>query len=131
DGNTLAWIVGEKTVVVQDVGADREIFRFQAEDRAYRLAFSPDGTTLVVGGDRKRIHRLQVPSGTELPALEGHRAGTYPVVFSRDGKLIASGGSILDAEIHLWDAATGKEVRRWPTDTYGVGALAFSPDGKT
>jgi RNA polymerase sigma factor (sigma-70 family) len=131
DGNTLAYAVGQDTVVVRDVPTDKERFRFQAEERAYRLAFSPDGRTLAVAGDPKMIHRLEVATGKELPALEGHRGGTYPVVFSPDGKLIASGGSYNDGEIHLWDAGTGKEVRRWLAHRYGVGVLAFSPDGKT
>lgn len=131
DGNTLAWSVESTTVVVQDVVRDRELFRFTVEERAYRLAFAPDGQALLVGGERKKIRRWQVPSGKELPALEGHVGGTYPVVFSRDGKRIASGGSHLDAAIHVWDAATGKEVRRWPSQTHAVGALAFSPDGTT
>ncbi len=131
DGNALAYAIGQNTVVVRDVPADKERFRFKAEERAYSLAFSPDGQTLVVAGDPKKIHRLEVATGKELPALEGHRGGTYPVVFSADGKLIASGGSYNDGEIHLWDAVTGKEVRRWLAHTSGVGALAFSPDGKT
>jgi WD40 repeat protein len=57
---------------------------------------------------------------------------------SPDGKLIASGGK--DWCIRLWDAATGKEVRRieapagftdpeW--DPISIVSLDFSPDGKT
>ncbi|HEV3256015.1 MAG TPA: LpqB family beta-propeller domain-containing protein [Gemmataceae bacterium] len=131
DGKTLAYAVGEKTVVVRHVPGDQELFRFQAGDRAYCLAFSRDGRTLIVGGEPKKIRRWHVPTGKELPPLEGHTGGTYPVLFSPDGKLIASGGSYLDGEIHLWDAETGKEIRRWLAHTYGVGSLAFSPDSKT
>jgi RNA polymerase sigma factor (sigma-70 family) len=48
-------------------------------------------------------------------------------VFSPDGRTLASGGP--DGVIHLWDPATGEEVRRMG----GPGrvlALAFAPDGQ-
>ena len=44
------------------------------------------------------------------------------VIFSRDGKLIASGGDAL----RLWNVQTGEEVE---TFDIGVYSLAFSPDG--
>jgi RNA polymerase sigma factor (sigma-70 family) len=130
DGHTLAFAINSTTGVVLDVPSGKEQFRFQAQERAYRLAFSPDGKMLAVGGEKKKIRRWDVAKGEELPALEGHRGGTYSVVFSPDGQWLASGGSYGDPNIHLWDAATGKELRHWSSGAYGVGALAFSPDGK-
>ena len=44
------------------------------------------------------------------------------VVFSRDGKLVASGGQTL----RLWNVQTGEEVESF---NIGVDSLAFSPDG--
>ena len=44
------------------------------------------------------------------------------VVFSPDGKLVASGGEAL----RLWDVQTGEEVESFDIDVY---SLAFSPDG--
>jgi RNA polymerase sigma factor (sigma-70 family) len=129
-GKILAFTLDQTTVVVRDLPGARELFRFDVADRAYTLAFSPDGKTLVVGGGQKVLRR-QVPAGTELPALEGHTHATYPVAFSPDGKLIASGGSYLDGHIHLWDAATGKQVRKWKAAAWGVGCLAFTPDSRT
>jgi RNA polymerase sigma factor (sigma-70 family) len=131
DGKVLAFCVGENTVVVRDVPGDRELFRFQADNRAYRLAFSPDGKTLVIGGEERRILRRKVPSGEELPSLRGHAAGTYAVAFSPDGKLLASGGTYLDGSIYLWDASTGKEVRHWKASEFAVYSLTFTQDGKT
>jgi RNA polymerase sigma factor (sigma-70 family) len=131
DGKTLAFCEGEKSVVVRDVPGDRELFRYQADDRAYRVAFAPDGKTLAVAGEKHRIIRREIPSGRALPPLEGHAGGTYAVVYSPDGKLIASGGAYLDGHIHLWDAATGKEIRHWKATEHTVYALAFAPDGKT
>jgi WD40 repeat protein len=59
------------------------------------------------------------------------RQGTdiHAVAISPDGKTIASAGS--PTAIHLWDAATGKCIRRLEGSEYPVYSLAFLPDGKT
>jgi dipeptidyl aminopeptidase/acylaminoacyl peptidase len=97
--------------------------------------------------------------GDPLPAGALARLGTVrfrvtatSIAYSADGKLLAAGGS--DNHIHLFDAATGKEVRRLtghlarsynpPPNPKGafdllvgsvgegnVTSLAFAPDGKT
>jgi WD40 repeat protein len=62
-----------------------------------------------------------------LPVLRGHTSYVYPVVFSPDGRWIASGG--WDNMIRLWDARTG-EACAAPLDNGDlVKTLAFSPDG--
>lgn len=53
---------------------------------------------------------------------------TNCLAYSPDGKIIATGGS----EVILWDAATGKQLRRLMVnnETTHINALDFSPDGK-
>ena len=50
------------------------------------------------------------------------------VAYSPDGRLIA--WSEAEALV-LADAATGKQIRRWPAHEGGVAPLTFAPDGKT
>jgi WD40 repeat protein len=51
------------------------------------------------------------------------------VVFSGDGKSIVA--SDFYSGVHVWDAAEGKEVRRFFENDYYCHALAISPDGRT
>jgi hypothetical protein len=50
------------------------------------------------------------------------------VVFSSDGKYIASGS--WDKTVKLWDVATGRELRTFSGHSAWVPSIAFSPDGK-
>jgi WD40 repeat protein len=61
--------------------------------------------------------------------LKGHTHVVAAVVFSPDGKTLASGSS--DKTIRLWDVATSKEQATLKGSTEAVMTLAFSPDGKT
>lgn len=55
----------------------------------------------------------------------GHGSGVDSVTWSRDGSLLASGGS---DGIKLWDTQTGAELRTLASQTH-VNCVAFSPDG--
>jgi RNA polymerase sigma factor (sigma-70 family) len=111
------------------VGDGRELRTFSVE-RAYGLAFSPDGTMLAVtGGEMVRL--WDVASGEQQRALKGHRGGSYAVAFSPDGALLATGGEVLDPTVRLWDVTSGREVRCLEGHEGSVYSLAFSPDGKT
>jgi RNA polymerase sigma factor (sigma-70 family) len=56
-----------------------------------------------------------------------HGAGVLSVAFSPDGKMVTAGGA--GRTISLWDAATGKELRRFPSHRGQPSRVAFSPDG--
>ena len=66
--------------------------------------------------------------------LTGHRGSVTTVVFSSDGKTIASGASYThwssDSSIRLWDAKSGKHIRTIYTPSR-TQELAFSPDNET
>jgi RNA polymerase sigma factor (sigma-70 family) len=138
DGKTL--VVGETDftgtrkkdmLLIRDAITGKERFRFEI-DRAYRVALTPDGQTLAVGGEEKKIRLWNIATGTELPPLEGHKGGTYPVAFAPNGKLLATGGMYGDPLVCLWEWPSRKLIHRLdPGAQYGSYAIQFSPDGRT
>ena len=112
------------------------------------VAATPNGRTLAAlvlrafASSRRRAHRDN-PLGCRTDWKPRTFKGTpetfgNAIALSPDGSIFAT-GSELDAKggrpqlITLWDAATGKPVRRGPGGrgaTVTMRALAFSPDGK-
>jgi WD40 repeat protein len=68
-----------------------------------------------------------IETGERLASLEGHKAPVVAVAWSPDGRWIDNAS--LDNTARLWDATTGKEVRRW-TMKAGVVGVAFCPDSQ-
>jgi WD40 repeat protein len=56
----------------------------------------------------------------------GHKSRVNSVVFSPDGKTLATGS--YDRTIKLWNASTGKCLKTFYSHSDGVNAVIFSPD---
>ncbi|MEH2248645.1 AAA-like domain-containing protein, partial [Nostoc sp.] len=65
----------------------------------------------------------------EQNRLEGHSERVNSVVFSPDGKTLASASA--DKTIKLWNLDTGKEITTLSGHSAAVNSVVFSPDGKT
>jgi WD40 repeat protein len=113
---------------------------------SYRLAFSPDGTTLAVAHTRWDEKHTRYSGGVVLwdPATGKEKArlqhspqrGVSQIAFSPDGRTIAAfeswregRGNEHRTQVALWDVAGGKVRATIPLE-HGSG-LAFSPDGNT
>ena len=70
---------------------------------------------------KRRLH------GERL-SLDGHRGEVYAVVFSPDGRQLASGAS--DGLIKFWDPVNGQELASIAAHKSCVNNLAYSPDGR-
>ena len=92
------------------------------------LAFSPDVTTLVTGGNGANGQRLWNTAKHQVTAILTGSGPFTSAAFSRDGKTLATGDG---DTARLWDVTTGKIVKTLSGHTGTVKTVAFSPDGKT
>src|SRR5262249_5040701 len=91
------------------------------------LAFSADGTKVVVADGGKAVRILNAANGQEEAAFAGDEE-VRAFALSPDGKQAATAGK--SEEVRLWNVASGKEERRCDTTKGVIAALAFAPDGK-
>jgi WD40 repeat protein/uncharacterized caspase-like protein len=75
-----------------------------------------------------QVQIWDVTTGQPIAAIKGHGRGVSKVAFSRDGKLLASGGT--DNTIKIWDVATRNELRTLAGHTSAIDSIDFSPDGR-
>jgi WD40 repeat protein len=92
------------------------------------MCFRPDGRHLVgadFGGKCVKVFAWDGAKLTEFRSLHGHRAPVVEVVYSPDGKYLASGDEHV---FKLWNAQTLDGVRTVETPAW---QLTFTPDSRT
>jgi mono/diheme cytochrome c family protein len=135
DGTWFVSAVADGTVRRWDVKTGKELGTFAGHDGAVQaIAVGKDGTRLLSGGSDGTVRLWDVAARQQLGCLKGHANSILQVAFSADGQGALSGASQygkLDPAIRSWDLQQGKEAQRWGASfSGGVGAVAFSPDGR-
>src|SRR5262249_26860040 len=101
------------------------------------IAFSPDGTQLASttgkwSKEQKQwlgeIRIWDAQTGKEIRILKGHGDTIDSVVFSREGKVVATGSE--DRTVKVWDVVSGKELNTLKGHTHAVLGIALSPNGQ-
>jgi len=91
------------------------------------IALSPDNTRLATALGTTALV-WDIKTGHKLATMSGHHDTIYTLVFSPDGKRLATGGADMTARV--WDANTGQELLELSDLKGPVNEVAFSPDGK-
>jgi WD40 repeat protein/serine/threonine protein kinase len=147
DGKRIASASLDGNVTIWDAESGRQRFQFRAHEKHARsVAFSPDGGLLATCSWDKtvKIWDAQTLAQGRNPSLLHaltHRGAVWNVVFSPDGKRLASAGNrtvretppvVQCAEVKVWDSGSGQELCTLEGQECEIwSALAFSPDGQS
>jgi len=138
DGKRIATASADKTAKVWDAATGKELLVLAGHAEAVNgVVFSPDGARLATASGDATAKIWDATLGKELLTLSGHEAaaragslhpgGVVDIVFSPDGKRLATGGA--DGTARLWDIASGQSLLVISGHTNEI-FIAFSPDGK-
>ncbi|CAE6418454.1 unnamed protein product [Rhizoctonia solani] len=95
----------------------------------YSVAYSPDGTRVAVGCEKGGTRILDAHDGTQLVCLsQDDSHGANSVVYSPDGKLLASGHGGKDCSFRVWDARNGALIAHPHSCASDIHCASFSPD---
>lgn len=120
------------------------------------IVFTPDGSQLALSGSSSRVGGrhgykgglitiVDAKSGLQLRRFDNLSHASESIAFSPNGKLFAAGtngasGELPEpGELHVWDAASGKELHIWKArediqpgeNRVSASGIAFSPDSRT
>src|SRR5262249_16726057 len=128
DGKTLAAVDWFQTVRLWDVTSGKE--KLLPGTHHYpvgSLAASPDGRLLASGSFDGTGRLWDLRTANQVRCLSASRAWEdVSAAFAPDGKSFATAGDSR-GEVVLWDAPTGKRLRRLGTHPDGVRVFAFAP----
>jgi RNA polymerase sigma factor (sigma-70 family) len=143
DGKTLTTCARGDAVRTWDLATGKELRQVRLPSNGGPAALSRDGRWLATV-NAGAVELWEVATRKQVHKLEAGKLGVAVLALSPDGKTLATKGPY-NPEIHLWDTATGKELRSvgggnnpgnaavlTVTEAAGVlgSEMVFAPDGK-
>lgn len=127
----VAVVVEHQEMRVLDARDGRERTRFPHIPIPDRMAFAPDGRTLMTWSPRGGLRLVDASSGALVRDLPGHRARVSALAFSPGGDRVATGDA--DGAVLVRSTATGELLATMhiPGGPTFVHTLAFAPDART
>lgn len=130
DRSLLAIARQERPAQLWDLSLGRLVTDLPAKfSGSLAVAFSPDGQRLVSADGDTEIRIYEAQTGAPRATNSDFLLETFAVAFSPDGKYVYVGGA--DKTITALDPTSGKSVRTLPKQSFVVGDLQVSRDGKS
>ena len=129
DGQAIIWSTDKWKSRQKLVNPDSEGSKSYIQGMVNDVSFSPDGATLAMASSASNVHLWDLNTGKHKATLAGHVGRLISLVFSPDGRTLATGGT---DQVRLWNLATNRELMALDTGKLTIGdvpSIEFSPDG--
>lgn len=126
DGKLLASLAEDRTVVVWELPAGRQIRAYQTETSAKKgscLAVRPDGRQIAAGFESGQIRLFPLSNADDHRTFADSKEKLMAAVYSPDGKQFATAGG--DASVRVYETATGTLKKELKGHKIAVTALAW------
>jgi len=127
DGQLLTAANNDTGVTIWEVSSGKQVSEFRSSaglDRVVDVA--PDARqAATAAADFKSVELWDLTTGNKIRTLQGHSDSLRTLLFSHDGRHLASGGDLV---AKVWDVASGQELYSLPGNEDSRN-FAFSRDG--
>lgn len=118
-------------------GEQEFVFKGKHDWQIWRVAFSPDGSTVATASLDKTAKLWDAKTGDLLATMEGHNDRLKYITYSPSGKyILTSTGKQYPytpkgpVSARTWDAKTGEQIAEFKTHMDTIRSAKFSPDEK-